>query len=83
MATVVVALSSLLVGWTGLFPLTGTWWVAVLLFSYNLALVPPCMIISLAFSKVKSASNASGVFTVPILLSIPLGLLGGFHGMKP
>ena len=25
MATVVVALSSLLVGWTGLFPLTGTW----------------------------------------------------------
>ena len=57
-------------------------WVAVLLFSYNLALVPPCMIISLVFSKVKSASNASGVFTVPILLSIPLGLLGGFHGMK-
>eukprot|EP01043_Picozoa_sp_COSAG02_P097907 COSAG02_NODE_34099_length_489_cov_1.323077_1_plen_45_part_10 len=31
----------------GLFPLTGTGWVAVLLFSYNVALVPPCMIISL------------------------------------
>ena len=42
---------------------TGTGWIAVLLFTYNLALVPPCMIISLVFSKVKSASNASSVPT--------------------
>lgn len=66
----------------GLFPLTGTGWVAVLLFSYNVALVPPCMIISLVFSKVKSASNATSVFTIPVLLSIPLGLVGGFHSTK-
>lgn len=66
----------------GLFPLTGTGWVVLLLFSYNVALVPPCMIISLVFSKVKSASNATSVFSIPVLLSIPLGLVGGFHKTK-
>ena len=66
----------------GLFPLTGTGWVALLLFSYNVALVPPCMIISLVFSKVKSASNATSVFSIPVLLSIPLGLVGGLHKTK-
>lgn len=82
MAVVVVILSSLLVAKFGLFPLTETGWVAALLFSYNVALVPPCMIISLIFSKVKSASNATSVFSIPVLLSIPLGLVGGFHNTK-
>lgn len=66
----------------GMFPHTGTGWVAAMLFSYNVALVPPCMLISMIFSNVKSASNATSVFTIPVLVSIPLGLLGGFHGTK-
>ena len=89
----------------GLFPRTGVVWIFVLLLSYNLALVPPCMLVSLLFNKVKSASNAAGatapnilalkpnlplidggcvagMISLPILLSIPLGIVGGYHTTK-
>ena len=56
----VALLAAVIIHVFGLFPRTGVVWIFGLLLSYNLALVPPCMLVSLLFNKVKSASNAAG-----------------------
>jgi hypothetical protein len=66
----------------GLFPHTGVGWLFALVLTYNLALVPPCVVISQFCSKVTQANQAVNAFTIPLLLSIPLGLIDGHHVLK-
>jgi hypothetical protein len=81
-STLTVVVGTYIIQLGQLFPRSDIRLVFVLLVAYSVSMVPSCVIISIMFSKTKSAGQATNIFGLQILLALPMRLIDGHMALK-